>query len=453
MSKMLEDKNKPAEVIAHDVEPLVVDTDPRRFSKLGWFLVLAGFGVFVLWAAFAPLDRGVPLSGYVAKESNRQVVQNAVGGSVQEILVKDGDIVKQGQVLVRLNPVVAKAQADVNRSQYYTARAAEARLLAERDGRKSVAFPPELKGAKEDPRVTEVILLQEQLFTSRQASLQSELSAMEESIAGLKSQLQGTEESRESKRAQVKLLKEQLDGMRDLAKDGYVARNRLLELERTYAQLNGAISEDIGNIGRIQRQISELGLRRIQRQQEFQREVRSQLADVQKEAESLGSRMEALEFEESAVEVKSPVAGVVTNLKVYTRGAVLPQGFQMMEVVPTGDAMVVEGRLAVNLVDKVHPGLPVELIFSAFNASTTPHIPGEVINVAADRTVDERDGQPYYLVRARVTPAGAKLIAQNKLAIQPGMPVDLFVKTGERTMMSYLFKPIIDRAHVSMSED
>lgn len=451
--KALQDKTQARQVITHDVTPLTVNTDAGAYSKLGWIIVVLGFGGFLLWALLAPLDKGVPLPGTVTKQSHRQAVQHQNGGTVQDILVRDGDRVKAGQTLVRMNPVMAKSAADITRAQYLAMRATEARLLAERDGAKKITFPAELGSGSLDPRVAEVKSLQSQLFTSRQMSLQSELSAIDENIAGLKLQIRGLEEVRDNEKVQLKLLKEQLDGMRDLAKEGYIARNRLLDVERTYAQVNGSIAQNIGQIGRSQRQVAELNLRRIQRLQDYQKEVRTLLADIQREAESLGSRMEAQEYELASVDVKSPVDGVVVGLAVFTKGGVVPPGFRLMDIVPSDDPLMVDGRLAVNLIDKVHPGLPVEVMFSAFNANTTPHIPGEVSQVSADRTVDERTGEPYYLVRVKVTPEGEKLIAKNKLDIQSGMPADLFVKTGERTMMNYLIKPIIDRAKSTMSED
>jgi protease secretion system membrane fusion protein len=389
----------------------------------------------------------------VAKESNRKAIQHQTGGTVKEILVKDGDVVKAGQVLVRMNGIVAQSSYDTSEVQYLTARATEARLIAERDGLKTIKFPAELEQRKNEPRVAELMSLQNQLLMSRQMSLQNELGSVDENIAGLKQQIRSLEESRDSKKAQMGFLKEQLDGMRDLAKEGYVARNRLLDLERTYAQLSGAISEDIGTIGRSRSQVLEMTMRRAQRAQDYQKEVRSQLSDVEKEAEALAARMEGQKFELDNVEVRSPVDGTVTGLAVFTQGGVVPAGFKMMEIVPTNDPLVVEGSLAVNLVDRVHPGLKTELIFAAFNANKTPHIEGEVEEVAADRTVDERTGNPFYKVRVRVTPAGQKKIAANHMNVRPGMPVELFVKTGERTMMSYLFKPLADRAHSALSEE
>ncbi|WP_312515922.1 HlyD family type I secretion periplasmic adaptor subunit [Massilia sp.] len=451
--KLIQQKDAAAEVISHDVAPLTVNTDARSYARIGWLIVLVGVIGFLIWASFAPLDRGVPMSGTVAKESNRKSVQHQTGGTIQEILVRDGDVVKAGQVLVRMNPITAKAGYDITEAQYLTARATEARLMAELTGQKTIRFPQELTEHANDARVAEMMTLQNQLLTSRQASLQSELGGLDENIGGLKVQIQGLQESRDSKKSQVGFLKEQLDGMRDLAKEGYVARNRLLDLERTYAQLQGEISEDIGNIGRAQRQVMELTLRKSQRMQEYQKEVRTTLADTQREVEAQGARMSAQQFELSNVEVKAPVSGTVVGLAVFTNGGVVQPGFKMMDIVPTDDMLIVEGQLPVNLVDKVYDGLPTELIFSAFNANRTPHIPGVVETVSADRSVDERSGAPYYHVRVKVSPEGAKMIAHHNMTIRPGMPVDMFVKTGERTMMSYLLKPLMDRARSSMSED
>jgi len=439
-----------SDVISHIVEPVEVDTDSGKYSRLGWLLVLLGFGGFVLWALLAPLDKGVPMSGTVAAQSNRQAVQHLVGGTVQQLLVRDGDQVKEGQVVARMNPVTAKSAVDLTEVQYLSALANLARLTAERDGTKAIKFPAAIEQRRGEPAIAELISTQNGLLLSRQNALQSQLSGVDESIAGLKMQIQGLQESRDSKKEQMTLLKEQLDGMRDLAKEGYVARNRLLELERTYAQLSGAVSEDIGNIGRSQRQVLELTLRKAQTTQDYQKEVRTHMNDMQREADAQRARLTAEQFQLSNVDVRAPVAGTVVGLAVFTNGGVIPSGFKLMDIVPEGDPLVVEGQLPVNLVDKVHPGLKVELIFSAFNANKTPHIEGEVVTVAADRQVDERTGMPYYVVKVKVTPKGQKMLAEHKMDARPGMPVELFVKTGERTMMNYIFRPILDRMPAAM---
>jgi protease secretion system membrane fusion protein len=444
---------KPQDVVSHEVAPIEVNTDARAFARAGWLIVLLGVGGFLVWALLAPLDKGVPMMGTVAKESNRQSVQHQTGGTIKQILVRDGDVVKAGQVLVRMNPIAAQSAVEMTDSQYLSARAIEARLIAERDGARTIKFPSDLEQRRGEPRVAEMMSLQNQLLASRQGGLQSELGGIDENVAGLKLQIQGLQESRDSKKEQMALLKEQLGGMRDLAKEGYVARNRLLDLERTYAQLSGALSEDIGNIGRAQRQVTEMILRRAQRIQDYQKEVRTQLTDVQRDAESQQARLQAQKFDLANVEVKAPADGTVVSLAVFTPGGVVPAGFKMMDIVPSDDPLVVEGQLPVNLVDRVHPGLKTDLIFSAFNANRTPHIDGVVEQVAADRTVDERTGNAYYKVRVKVTAKGAKMVAEHHLDIRSGMPVELFVKTGERTMMNYLLKPVMDRAKSSLSEE
>lgn len=234
---------------------------------------------------------------------------------------------------------------------------------------------------------------------------------------------------------------------------GYVARNRVLDLERTYAQLNGEMAEDIGNIGRARRQVSELQLRKVQRLDDYRKEVCMQLTDTKKESSAQLARLRAQRFELSNMEIRAPADGTIVGLAVFTPGGVVSPGFKLMEIVPSNDPLIIEGQLPVNLVDRVHPGLKTDLIFSAFNASSAPHIEGEVEQVAADRMVDERTGTPFYKIRVRVTLSGLRSVAKNKMDILPGMPVELFVKTGERTMMNYLLKPLVDRARSALGED
>lgn len=428
-----------------------VKTDYAYFIHIGWWLVLMGFGGFVLWASLAPLDKGVPMNGTVTVETNRKAVQHETGGTVAAILVKEGDAVRAGDILVRMNGVHATAEAEMSRVQYFTARSAEARLLAERDGARAIAFPDELKDHQEDPRIAGTVTLQQQLFTSRRAALQSELASIDESIAGLMIQNSGLNESRRNKEQQLSFIKEQLDSLRDLAKEGFVARNRQLDAEQAYVQISGALAQDVGNFGRGTRQVAELRQKRQQRLAEYQKEVRAQLSDVQKEAGALGNRLSGLDHNLKNIEIKAPVDGTVIGMNIFTPGAVVAPGFKLMDIVPRDDLLVVEGRLPVHLVDKVHSGLDVELIFSAFNQNLTPHIPGVVTQVSADRLVDEKTGEPYYKLLARTTPEGMQKIGH--LKVRAGMPVDLFVKTGERTMMNYLLKPLIDHFNMAMAEE
>ncbi|MEZ5701792.1 MAG: HlyD family type I secretion periplasmic adaptor subunit [Burkholderiaceae bacterium] len=378
-------------------------------------------------------------------------MQHQSGGTIKKIHVKEGDRVKAGQVLVEIDSTQSRSIAETTRTQYFTARSTEARLIAERDNLGTIAFPQEAQEIQADPRVADVTEIQRQLFNARRAALRSQLAAVDESLAGLQAQNAGLASSRNGKERQLSLLREQLHNMRNLAQDGYAPRNRLLELERNLAQLEATTLEDAGNLSRGLRQANELKLQRIQIQQDFQKEVRTQLAQVQNETEALRSRLEGLDHEVTNNLVKAPVDGVVADVAVFTEGGVVAPGFRMMDIVPMDAPLVVEGQIPVHLVDSVHPGLPVELIFSAFNRNTTPRVPATVTQVSPDRLVDETSKLPYYRLRAELTPEGRHTMGN--LPVRAGMPVELFVKTGERSLINYLMRPLRDHIRTSLTEE
>ena len=429
----------------------VLQLDDTRYSRLGWMLMLGGFLGFLGWAALAPLDKGVAVSGKVMVSGHRKVVQHPSGGIVERIDVRDGDKVAAGQVLIRLKETPLLGQAQSLRSQFYGSLASEARLNAERDGVASVSFPVELTALASEPEVASNLALQRQLFDSRRQALLLDQQGIDESIAGAEAQLRGVRDSQASKVLQRTALAEQLQGLRELAREGYIPRNRLLDSERVYAQVLGSISEDYGRIGQLQRQVLEMRLKIRQLAEEYQKEVRTQLADTRVRTEDLRNRLASAEFELANSQLRAPVAGIVVGLDVFTEGGVIKPGQALMEIVPQGEPLLVEARVPVELADKVHAGLPVELMFSAFSQSTTPRVAGEVTLVSADRQVDERTDEPYYTLRAQVSEAGMAQLAG--LQIRPGMPVEAFVRTGERSMLNYLFKPLLDRTHMALVEE
>ena len=429
----------------------VLQLDDTRYSRLGWLLMLGGFLGFLGWAALAPLDKGVAVSGKVMVSGHRKVVQHPSGGIVERIDVRDGDKVAAGQVLIRLKETPLLGQAQSLRSQFYGSLASEARLNAERDGVASVSFPVELTALAAEPEVASNLALQRQLFDSRRQALLLDQQGIDESIAGAEAQLRGVRDSQASKVLQRTALAEQLQGLRELAREGYIPRNRLLDSERVYAQVLGSISEDYGRIGQLQRQVLEMRLKIRQLAEEYQKEVRTQLADTRVRTEDLRNRLASAEFELANSQLRAPVAGIVVGLDVFTEGGVIKPGQALMEIVPQGEPLLVEARVPVELADKVHAGLPVELMFSAFSQSTTPRVAGEVTLVSADRQVDERTDEPYYTLRAQVSEAGMAQLAG--LQIRPGMPVEAFVRTGERSMLNYLFKPLLDRTHMALVEE
>ena len=437
--------------IAPGVAEFQVATDITPLVRVGWGLVLVFLGGFLAWSSLAPLDKGVPLSGTVTVESSRKAIQHEAGGTVEAILVKDGDVVKAGDELLRMNAIRSQSDSASVQGQYLTALAAQSRLEAELSGARQVEFPEELRTAASEDAVAELLGTQRSLFVSRRQALQSELASIDENAAGLEAQIRAMEQAHKGKLQQQGFLKEQLDSVRELAKDGFAPRARLLEAEQAHAQISAALAEDEGVLARSRRQVAELRERRSQRMQEDRKEISGQLADVRRDVGSLRSRLPALERNLANEVVRAPVDGTVMGLAVFSKGAVVAPGARLMDVVPSADPLVVEGRLPVHLVDKVHPGLDVELLFSAFDRNKTPNVPGRLEQLSADRFVDERSGEPYYKVLVRVTSDGMRELGGAKP--RAGMPVDLFVKTGERTLMSYLMKPLVDHFHLSLTED
>ncbi|KAF1011739.1 MAG: Type I secretion system membrane fusion protein PrsE [Pseudomonas fluorescens] len=426
----------------------VLALDDKKYARLGWWLVLGGFVGFLGWAALAPLDKGVAVSGKVMVSGHRKTVQHPTGGIVERIEVRDGEVVKAGQVLIRLKETPLRGQMQSLRSQYLASLASEARLNAESEGLPVIDFGPQLRNA---PEAASTLSLQQQLFASRAEALATEQQGLRETIAGAEAQLRGTRDSQASKMQQRTAMNEQLQGLRELAREGYIPRNRLLESERLYAQIDGAIAEDFGRIGQLQRQILELRLRIRKLGEDFQKDLRGQLADTRTRSDDLRNRLASAEFELANSLVRAPAAGVVVGLDVYTEGGVIKPGQALMDIVPQGEPLLVDARVPVQMIDKVHPGLAVELLFPAFNQSTTPRVAGEVTLVSADRQVDERTEEPYYTLRAQVSAEGMRQLGG--LQIRPGMPVEAFVKTGERSMLNYLFKPLLDRTHMALVEE
>ncbi|WP_078198959.1 HlyD family type I secretion periplasmic adaptor subunit [Cupriavidus necator] len=452
MSQIGKSSAPAVEVLGGELTPQL-NTDESRFVRVGW--LIAGVGVIgtLLWAAFAPLDKGVPVQGTVVVEGYRKEVQHPTGGIVDEILVHDGDHVKAGQVLVRMNAVQARSQAAIARAQYLTALAVKARLVAEASGAAEVHFPPELQsvtGPHKD-QVEADMKLQRDLFQSRRQVLNAALGANRETIAGLRSELNGLGDLRKHRVAEQQTLSEQLKGMSELAEEGYVPRSKMQDLQRERERLAGDLATQAGRTGQIERQIAESNMNLMQRRDEYLKEVRTQLTDVQRDVDTLSSRLAALDFDLANTEVRAPVEGAVVGIRVFTRNGVIPAGAKLMDVVPTNEPLEAEGQVPVNLIDKVRLGLPVEMAFTAFNQNHTPRIPATVSFVSADRLVDEKNGTPYYRVRTRVSQQGMTILRGHE--VRPGMPVEIFVRTGERSMLSYLFKPLVDRTRMALTEE
>jgi protease secretion system membrane fusion protein len=426
------------------------ERDARYFVRLGWMLALVGAGSFFIWASLAPLDQGIPVQGTVVVSGKRKAVQSMSNGVISQILVREGQSVKQGQPLFRLDQTQVAADVQSLQAQYRMAWASLARWQSERDNLKQVNFPAGLSNDP-DPRLALVLEGQRQLFSSRRDAFAREQSALRASIEGAAAQLAGMRRARTDLNAQADSLQQQLSNLTPLAENGYIPRNRLMEYQRQLSQVQQLLAENLGESGRVEQGIVESRLKLQQHIEEYQKEVRTQLADAQLKSVTLEEQLTSAGFDLQHSEIIATADGIAVNLGVHTVGAVVRQGDNLLEIVPQDTRLEVEGRLPVNLIDKVGAHLPVDILFTAFNQSRTPRVPGEVSLISADQMIDEKTGAPYYVLRSSVSDQAMEKL--NGLVIKPGMPAEMFVRTGERSLLNYLFKPLLDRAGSALTEE
>lgn len=424
--------------------------DPEPMVRLGWIFVIVGFLGFLLWAAFAPLDQGVPAPGVVVVDGQRKTVQHYSGGIVGEIFVQDGQKVQAGDPLIALNDVPIRAARQLARTQWVSASAREARLVAELRGDDEVEFPPELQALSGSDAVSRTLALQQELLKSRRQVFNAEISALEEAIRGVQKQIAAMDQTMLSRERELQAVQSQLASLSGLVSEGFVSRNRVLDFERQKAQLETTIAASAGERGRLESQLAEYKLSLAQRRSETSQVIQTELTDMQREAEAAYSRLVAAEFDLDHAVIKAPVDGVVVGMTVFTEGGVIGAGEKLLDLVPENRPLEVQAEFPVHLIDSIKVGLPVELMFSALNLNVTPVVEGEVVHVSADRLTAERTGEPFYKVTVRATEKGLEQLKGQQ--VRPGMPVDVFIKTGERSLMNYLIKPLRDRGAYALTE-
>jgi protease secretion system membrane fusion protein len=429
-------------------------TDTRHTMRIGLWVLGLGLGGFLLWLAFAPLDEGVPTSGMVAIDTKRKAVQHLQGGIVRQVLVKEGQRVGAGDIVFRLNDSNVRANYESVRQHYLTVRATEGRLRAEQRGASSIDFHQDLQNAADNPLAQQNVTLQKQLFASRRAALQTEIAAIEESIQGNEAQLQGYSDMLIQRQSQLALLQEQLKGIRDLVSEGYAARNRQLDLERTASEVSGNIAELQANILRLRRSSAELRLRALQRRQDQRKEIDAQLSDVLREVQADAEKFKAVSEELAQTTIRSPSDGQVVGLAVQTVGAVIQAGQKLMDVVPFDETLLIETRVPPHMVDRVRPGLDADVRFSAFAHSPQLVVSGRIESISSDLITEAQTSQnsvSYYLARVSITSEGMKELGGRHL--QAGMPVEVIFKTGSRTVLTYFLHPLTKRIAGAMKEE
>lgn len=425
----------------------------RGVTLTGYALIVLTFGVLGGWAAVAQIDGAVMAQGTVSVQSKRQVVSHLEGGIIGDIRVRDGQQVHEGDILFTLDQTAAKANRDAIRNQLDQVLATEARLMAERQEVNEIDFSRAFGARVLDPRIEALILDQRLQFRDKRRALEGQIGILGSRVDQHRVEIDGLNREKASGIEQIRLIDTELTGVRELYAKNLVPISRMVALERERARLDGMVGRNTADIAKAENNIGEMRLQIQQLRQKFQEEVSTQILDVRQKIHELTERLSVTENVLRRIEIRAPRTGIVQNInaRIYTVGATVRPGDTLLEIVPQGDDLIIEAQVPVTDVDRLAgTQVPVEVRFPAFHSRVTPLIMGTLKTVSRDRLVDEASRQPYFqaIVEIAATDIPADMLAR----IRPGMPAELVFTTGERTVMSYLTKPLTEALHRSFRE-
>ncbi|MCP2072601.1 UNVERIFIED_ORG: epimerase transport system membrane fusion protein [Pseudomonas lini] len=430
-----------------DSPGLPIDDAPVR--RIGYLMLLVTFGLFGGWATLAPLDSAALAPGVVTVKSYRKTVQHLEGGIVRELRVHDGDRVKAGDVLLVLDNTQARSEMEAMRSQLIAALELQARLVAERDSLPEPPAEPTLDPA--DPRVREARDSEARIFQTRRTSLLGEIGLQEKSIGQIEEQIRGLKAIIASKQTLAASYQEEIVDLRALLADGYVDKQRLREQERALSRLQAEIAESQSEIARARVHIDEAQLKILQLKKTFATEVAGLLGDARSKVYELRERLASLQDRDQRTDILAPESGMVMGMTLHTTGGVVSPGTALLDIVPANEELIVEAQISPMDIDRIALGKLAQIRFSAFKSSTTPVIEGQLVQISADRLTNKDTGTAYYLARVALTDNGRQALGD--LTLVPGMPVEVLINTGARTLLQYLMQPASNAFARSLIED
>ncbi|MGI9520082.1 MAG: HlyD family type I secretion periplasmic adaptor subunit [Hyphomicrobiaceae bacterium] len=419
----------------------VLDQSVQWPVRIGVFLIcvfLFGFGV---WAAVVPLAGGAVAPGIISPDGSKRTVQHLEGGIIRALHVRDGDVVEKGQALLVLESIQPKANHDLLLKQQATLRIAEFRLGAERENALQVEFPPELLNG--GPEASAAISVQRELFQARQETHRAKERILRQRVGQLKEQIKGYEAQVASTTRQLELISEELQGKRELERKGYLPKPELLRMLRMEAEIGGRRGQFQASISQAQQQIGEAELQLVANQAERANQIATQLDETRTELGSLKEKLRASKDILNRTVIEAPVSGTVVDLQFKTISGVVQPGVPILDIVPAEEKLMIDAHVSPMDIDVVHAGLKAQVQLSAFSTRSTPRVDGVVRSVSADRLMDEATSQPYFLARVEVAREELLGIGPD-IELVPGMPADVLIVTGERTLAKYLLQPFMD---------
>lgn len=423
----------------------------RRYVIAGLTIVGIGFGGFTLWGFLASLDRAAVADGTVVVDSNKKSVQHLEGGIIKELLVRDGDQVKAGDVLLRLDPTQIQSQINQLHMQHYSRLAQIARLTAEQEQKREITFPAELLAVADQPAVKVLIASQISLLNARWSAYDEGADMRQKKIAETNNEIEGYQSQIGATREMREINEKQLVSIRELYKKGLTEIPRLRGLESDSAQLGGKIGELKSNIARGGETIAGLKVEIENLKSTRATEVNAELQQVLMEGSDYAGRIAGLEDVLQRLDLRAPQGGRIVNLQVFGPGAVIEPGKPVMDIVPQNDKLVVEAKVKTDDIDSVHEGLKAEVKLLAYKQRRVPSIDGKVISVSADRLVEERSGVAYYTARIQLDLS--TMPPELNVKPYPGMPAEVLIATGPRRAIDYFISPITDSWHRAFREE
>jgi epimerase transport system membrane fusion protein len=421
---------------ALDIGELKTDYTPIR--NMGLVIVFSTIVFFGVWSMTAPIDSSALAPGVIAVKSHKKSIQHLDGGIVKKLFVKAGDLVKAGDVLIKLDDTQINAQLEISKGLYISLLAQQARLIAERDQLSKIIYPEILND--HSVRIAKAKQIQQQIFVTRKSTYQGEISVLKQRIEQLQFKIEGLEQQQLSNQALVASYQEEIDDLKELLSDGFADRRRLREIQRNHTLKVGEIAELKSDIASTNIKIGETKLQILQIEKEFQEGIAAQLGETNAKLIDAEERVTALSDKVVRTEIKAPVGGRVMGMMIHTEGGVILPGRPILDIVPQNEELIVDARVSPMDIDRVHVGLVAQVRLSAFKQALTPVVEGKLITLSADRLMDEQTGMPYFSAQIELTPES--LVKLENFELLPGMPAEVLINTGERTVFEYLTQPV-----------
>ena len=427
---------------ADDVSAPPLKTDLARAGRFG---ILAGLALMILvfgWAYFTPISGAVIASGSAEVRGKPKVVQSLDGGVVDEINASDGDLVRAGDVLLRLDPTLLQINLEMYRNRLAETRAEISRLRAEQDTGTPLSFEYDTTYLDGLP-LAQINAGQREIFEARREVMKGRKEQLAEKVAQFYNQISGVDGLITAKREQLSFIEKELADVSALHADGLAREGQVLELQRLRSRLLGEISEHQSELARIRNSIRDTELEILQSERQFKEQVVTDLRNAVMEAEELVLQIVTARKQLERIEILSPVDGIVHEMQVFNAGGVVPPGETILQVIPVSNGVEFEVRVAPDAIDQVALGQRAKVVFSAFNSRTTPEIFGTVTGISPSSVTDQATGQSFYRVALAISPEELGRLGDHE--ILPGMPIEAFLQTGERTVLSYLTRPLSDQ--------